>query len=59
LVVTARELSEDDHRRLNGEVEQVIRKSGQSRDEVLRAVGQALTACVERRRAAAVATSPK
>jgi CheY-like chemotaxis protein/nitrogen-specific signal transduction histidine kinase len=59
LVVTAMELSEEDHRRLNGEVEQVIRKSGQTRDEVLREVGQALAACVERRRAAVVAAGPK
>jgi signal transduction histidine kinase/CheY-like chemotaxis protein len=52
LVVTAMELSEDDHRRLNGEVERVIRKSGQPRDELLREVGAALADCVERRAAA-------
>ncbi|HSW32898.1 MAG TPA: hypothetical protein VLH36_04710, partial [Steroidobacteraceae bacterium] len=49
LVVTAKELSEDDHRRLNGDVERVIRKSGQPRDELLNEVGAALAACLERR----------
>jgi CheY-like chemotaxis protein len=52
LVVTAMELSEEDHRRLNGEVERVIRKSGQPRDELLREVGAALADCLERRAAA-------
>jgi signal transduction histidine kinase/CheY-like chemotaxis protein len=51
LVVTALELSEEDHRRLNGEVERVIRKSGQPRDELLREVGDALVDCLERRAA--------
>jgi CheY-like chemotaxis protein len=49
LVVTAMELSEEDHRRLNGDVERVIRKSGQSRDELLNEVGTALAECLERR----------
>jgi signal transduction histidine kinase/DNA-binding response OmpR family regulator len=49
LVVTAMELSEEDRQRLNGDVERVIRKSGQSRDELLNEVGAALAACVERR----------
>ena len=48
LVVTAMELSEEDRRRLNGEVERVIRKSGQPRDELLGELGVALAACVER-----------
>ena len=52
LVVTAKELSEEDHRRLNGEVELVIRKSGQPRDELLRELGVALADCVERYAAA-------
>jgi signal transduction histidine kinase/CheY-like chemotaxis protein len=52
LVVTALELSEEDHQRLNGEVERVIRKRGQPREELLREVGAALAECVERRAAA-------
>jgi adenylate cyclase len=51
LVVTALELSEQDHRRLNGEVELVIRKSGQPRDELLSELGRALAECVERQAA--------
>ena len=53
LVVTAMELSEEDHRRLNGEVERVIRKSGQPRDALLQELGLALAASVERHAAAA------
>ena len=48
LVVTALELSDDEHRRLNGEVELVIRKTGQPRDELLREVAAALAECVDR-----------
>jgi len=51
VVVTARDLSEADRRRLNGGVERVIRKSGQSGAELLQEVGVALAACVDRRRA--------
>ena len=57
LVVTAMELSEEDHRRLNGEVERVIRKSGQPRDELLRELGLALIDCVERQAAQASAAT--
>jgi CheY-like chemotaxis protein len=55
LVVTAMDLSDEDHRRLNGEVERVIRKSGQPRDELLHELGLALAACVERHSAAVAA----
>jgi len=55
LVVTAMELSDEDHRRLNGEVERVIRKSGQPRDALLHELGLALAACVERHTAAVTA----
>jgi signal transduction histidine kinase/CheY-like chemotaxis protein len=48
LVVTAMDLSEEDHRRLNGNVEKVIRKSGRPRDELLRELGLALADSVER-----------
>jgi CheY-like chemotaxis protein len=46
VVVTALDLSEEDHRRLNGDVENVIQKRGHTRDELLREVGKALAACV-------------
>jgi CheY-like chemotaxis protein len=51
LVVTAKDLTEDDRRRLNGGVERVIMKRGYASDELLRELGRALAACVDRRRA--------
>jgi len=51
LVVTALDLTADDHRRLNGEVDRVIRKSGQVRNELMREVSEAVAACVARRAA--------
>jgi hypothetical protein len=43
LVVTARDLTEEDRERLNGAVERIIRKSGA---DPLREVVSALTACI-------------
>ena len=51
VVVTAKDLTEDDHRRLNGEVERVLQKDAPTRDEMLRAVSDTLSACVGRRAA--------
>ena len=51
VVVTARDLSDADRRRLNGEVDRVIQKGGHAGDDLLREVAQALVACVETRRA--------
>jgi adenylate cyclase len=48
LVATAVELSEEDLVRLNGQVVQVIRKIGQSPDDLLRDLGRALASCVAR-----------
>jgi signal transduction histidine kinase/DNA-binding response OmpR family regulator/HAMP domain-containing protein len=48
LVVTARDLGDDDRRRLNGEVERVIQKSAYDRDTLLREVVGLLTAVVSR-----------
>jgi CheY-like chemotaxis protein len=53
LIVTAKDLTDDDRRRLNGGVERIIIKRGSERDELLRELGQALASCVERRRASA------
>ena len=60
LVLTALELSDEEHRRLNGDVERVIRKNGQPRDELLKEVATALAACLEHRTAASTveATEP-
>jgi signal transduction histidine kinase/DNA-binding response OmpR family regulator len=53
LVVTAKDLTGDDRRRLNGGVERVILKRGYGPDELLSELRRALTASVERRRAGA------
>ena len=50
LVVTAKDLTEDDRRRLNGGVERVILKRGSGPDELLRELRHALAASLERRR---------
>ena len=52
LVLTAMTLTEEDRRRLNGEVERVVQKRGQTRDELLQEIGDALAVCVRRRNAA-------
>jgi len=48
VVVTAKDLTEADHRRLNGEVERVLQKDAPTRDEMLRAVSATLSVCVGR-----------
>jgi signal transduction histidine kinase/CheY-like chemotaxis protein len=52
LVLTAMTLTEEDRLRLNAEVERVVQKRGQTRDELLQEIGDALAACVRRRDAA-------
>ncbi len=51
VVVTAKDLTEEDHRRLNGKVESVLQKDAPTRDAMLRVVSATLTRCVERDRA--------
>ena len=51
VVVTAKDLTEEDHRRLNGEVERVLQKDAPTRDDMLREVGVTLAGCIERGRA--------
>src|SRR5262245_25398491 len=51
LVVTAKDLTEDDRCRLNGGVERVILKRGSDPDELLSELRRALATSVERRRA--------
>ena len=49
VVLTAKELTDEDRGRLNGGVERIIRKSG--RDEMLRQLTDELRKCVKRRSA--------
>jgi signal transduction histidine kinase/CheY-like chemotaxis protein len=51
VVVTAKDLTEEDHRRLNGEVERVLQKDAPTRDAMLREVSITLARCLERGRA--------
>jgi CheY-like chemotaxis protein len=53
VVVTAMDLAEEDHRRLNGEVERVLQKDAPTRDEMLHEVSATLTRCIRRGRAKA------
>jgi CheY-like chemotaxis protein len=46
VVITAKDLTDDDHRRLNGGVASIITKSGVSTDALLREICIALDACV-------------
>jgi CheY-like chemotaxis protein len=48
LVLTAMDLTDEDRRRLNGEVERVIQKGAYHRDELLREVGRLLAASIQR-----------
>ena len=48
LVVTARDLSAEDRRRLNGGVQQIIQKGAYDRDQLLLEIGQVLAATVAR-----------
>jgi GAF domain-containing protein/CheY-like chemotaxis protein len=47
VIITAKDLTEDDRNRLNGGVERIIQKS--DRDEMLRRLSQEIAACVRRR----------
>ena len=51
IVVTGRDLTNEDRKRLNGGVERIIQKGGYAGDDLLREVADALAACVDRRRA--------
>jgi len=51
VVVTAKDLTEEDHRRLNGCVERILQKDAPTRDEMLREVSATLAGCIERGRA--------
>ena len=51
VVLTAKDLTDEDRRRLNGEVERIIEKGAYGRDELLDEVGRLLAAAIERREA--------
>jgi signal transduction histidine kinase/CheY-like chemotaxis protein len=50
VVITAKDLSRDDHERLNGYVQQILQKGAYSRDELLAEVRELVAASVTRRR---------
>jgi PAS domain S-box-containing protein len=52
VVITAKDLTAEDHARLNGGVERVLRKGSYGRDELLREVGDLIAACSRRKAAA-------
>src|SRR3989441_2790299 len=49
LVVTAKDLTDEDHRRLNGRVERIIEKRAYARDDLLRELREVLDVSVTRR----------
>jgi GAF domain-containing protein/CheY-like chemotaxis protein/HAMP domain-containing protein len=49
LVLTAMDLTDDDRRRLNGEVERILQKGASARDQLLDEVGRLLASVVTRR----------
>jgi hypothetical protein len=51
VVLTAKDLTEEDRHRLSGEVERIIEKGAYGRDELLHEVGRLLTAFIERQEA--------
>jgi signal transduction histidine kinase/CheY-like chemotaxis protein len=50
VVVTAKDLTEEDHRRLSGGVERILQKDAPTRDDMLREVSATLGGCIERGR---------
>jgi signal transduction histidine kinase/DNA-binding response OmpR family regulator len=50
IIVTAKDLTEEDHRRLNGGVERILQKDAPTRDEMLKEVSATLARCVKRHR---------
>ncbi|MGH7318414.1 MAG: response regulator, partial [Candidatus Rokuibacteriota bacterium] len=50
IVITAKDLTHDDHERLNGYVERILQKGAATRDALLREVRELVAACVARGR---------
>jgi CheY-like chemotaxis protein len=53
VVITARDLSRDDHERLNGYVQKILQKGAHGRDQLLAEVRELVATSVARRRATA------
>jgi CheY-like chemotaxis protein len=53
VVITARDLSRDDHERLNGYVQKILQKGAHGRDQLLAEVRELVATSVARRRAKA------
>ena len=53
IVVTAKDLTAEDRRRLNGHVEKILQKGGYSRDELLREIRELARSRARAREAAA------
>ncbi len=51
VLVTAKDLTEEDHHRLSGGVEHILQKDAPTRDEMLHEVSATLAGCIERARA--------
>jgi CheY-like chemotaxis protein len=52
VIITAKELTAEDRRRLNGYVEKILQKGAYTREALLREVGDLVAACVARRKGA-------
>jgi CheY-like chemotaxis protein/anti-sigma regulatory factor (Ser/Thr protein kinase) len=48
IVITAKDLTQDERQRLNGGVERILQKDAPTRDEMLREVSATLSACISR-----------
>jgi signal transduction histidine kinase/DNA-binding response OmpR family regulator len=58
VVLTAKDLTDDERRRLNGEVERIMQKGAYDRDELLREVGRVVAACVAQRAGSGASDGP-
>jgi CheY-like chemotaxis protein len=58
VVITARDLTDEDRRRLSYGVERILQKDAPTLDEMLREVSATLAGCIERRRARKMAGYP-
>ena len=50
IVITAKDLTPEDHQRLTGYVERILQKGAESREALLHEVRELVAACVTRRR---------
>jgi CheY-like chemotaxis protein len=50
VIITARELSRDDHERLNGYVQKILQKGARGRDQLLAEVRELVASSVTRRK---------